>query len=173
MGGMFVFNLDFNIVDWYPECEQMRYYSIADRPAEAALTAMSKNPVLPVPRLDVSASSIAAMIAEADQPITGTLPVLVSNTGSLTLTWSAQTGAGEAFVPTFTPISGTLAAGQSRTLSVTWSSTARPIGLYTGTLTLSASPSNTLDAPKVLPLTLFVVDQVYPVYLPLTVKSAP
>jgi hypothetical protein len=173
MGGMFVFNLDFNVVNWYSDCEQMRFYSVADRPAEAALTAMSKNPVLPAARLDVSASSIAAMIEEADQPVARMVPVLVSNTGSAALTWSAQTDGDAALVPSFLPISGTLAAGQSQTLSVTWSSTARPIGLYTGTLTLSALPANTLDAPRVLPLTLFVVDQVYPVYLPLTAKSAP
>ena len=43
MGGMFVFNLDFNQNPALPECEQMRYYSIEGKPAESALAAMPKS----------------------------------------------------------------------------------------------------------------------------------
>jgi hypothetical protein len=39
---LFVFNLDFNTAPYYEPCEQMRYYSILGRDAEAALQAMTK-----------------------------------------------------------------------------------------------------------------------------------
>jgi hypothetical protein len=173
MGGMFVFNLDFNLADWYVECEQMRFYSVADRPAEAALTALPKRPVLPTARLDVQGSSIAAMIDAGDQPLTRTVPVQVGNAGSVTLTWSAWVDTGAALIPGLNPVSGTLTPGQSQTLSVTWVSGIRPNGVYTGAITLSAVPTDTLDAPRTIPLTLFVVDQVHAVYLPIGMKSFP
>ena len=170
MGGLFVFNLDFNTVPSYADCEQMRYYSVAGRMAQAALTTIPKRPVLAAAALSVSTSSIAAMIAVADQPVTRTTPVHIGNTGSMTMTWSAQANTGAALVPALNPVSGTLAPGQSQTMSVTWASTARPIGVYTGAITLTAAPTDTLNAPMTIPLTLFVVHQVYSVYLPLIAK---
>ncbi len=159
------------MIGWYGECEQMTYYSVANRPAEAALTAMPKRPVLPTARLSVQGGSIAALIDAADQPLTRTLPVPIGNAGSLTMTWSAQATIGAALVPTLTPISGALAPGQSQALSVTWTSGGRPVGVYTGTISVSAAPSDTLDAPATIPLTLIVADQVYAVYLPVIAKD--
>jgi hypothetical protein len=171
LGGLFVFNLDFNVIGWYDECEQMTYYSVANRPAEAALSAMPKRPVLPTARLSVQGGSIAALIDAADQPLTRTLPVSIGNAGSLTMAWSAQADAGAALVPALAPISGVLAPGQSQTLSVTWASGVRPAGVYTGTISVSAAPSDTLDAPATIPLTLIVADQVYAVHLPVIAKD--
>ena len=42
METIFVFNLDINQIPYYSACEQMRYYSVTGRPAEARLGAMSK-----------------------------------------------------------------------------------------------------------------------------------
>ena len=42
MEAMFVFNLDIGDIPWYSACEQMRFYSVSGRPAEASLGAMSK-----------------------------------------------------------------------------------------------------------------------------------
>jgi hypothetical protein len=39
---LFVFNLDFNIAPYYPDCEQMSHYSVLGRPAETALGDMFK-----------------------------------------------------------------------------------------------------------------------------------
>jgi hypothetical protein len=170
LGGLFVFNLDFNLAWWYDECEQMRYYAVADRPAEAALTAMTKHPVLPTAELTLTGASIAALFDFDEQPITRSVPVAIHNTGSATMTWSAQADAGAAIVPLLAPISGTLAPGASQTLSVTWSSGARPIGVYTGTLTIDAQPADTRNAPQSIPITLIVADQVYSAYLPAVTK---
>jgi putative hemolysin len=40
MEALFVFNLDFSAAPYYPDCEQMRYYSILGTPAETALIRM-------------------------------------------------------------------------------------------------------------------------------------
>ena len=42
MEAMFAFNLDINYIPYYSPCEQMSYYSVSGRPAEARLGAMSK-----------------------------------------------------------------------------------------------------------------------------------
>jgi hypothetical protein len=47
MHGMFVFNLNFNLAGYYAECEQMRFYAVAERPAETALRNMPKSYDLP------------------------------------------------------------------------------------------------------------------------------
>ena len=167
---MFVFNLDFNMADWYDECEQMRYYAVANRPAETVLTDMPKRPALSTARLDVQVESIAALIAAADQPLTRTVAVAIGNSGSVTMTWAAQVDASAALIPTLRPISGTLAPDESQTITVMWASGVRPVGVYTGTLVLSALPADTINAPAAIPITLIVADRVYESYLPLITK---
>jgi hypothetical protein len=48
---MFVFNLDINTIPYYSVCEQMSYYSVTGRPAEASLRAMFDWIFLPRMRL--------------------------------------------------------------------------------------------------------------------------
>jgi len=170
MGGMFVFNLDFNMADWYDECEQMRYYAVANRPAETVLTGMPKRPLLSTARLDMQVESIRALIAAADQPLTRTVTVAIGNSGSVTMTWSAQSDTSAALIPTLIPISGTLAPEESQTMSVTWTSGVRSAGVYTGTVVLSALPADTINAPAAIPITLVVADRMYENYLPLVIK---
>ncbi|HET7091090.1 MAG TPA: hypothetical protein VFL17_20850, partial [Anaerolineae bacterium] len=169
MGGMFVFNLDFNMADWYDECEQMRYYAVANHPAETVLTGMPKR-LLPTARLDVQVVSIHLLIAAADQPQTRTVTVAIGNSGLVTMTWSAQSDTGAALIPALTPISGTLAPEESQTINVVWTSGVRPVGVYTGTIVLSALPVDTINAPAAIPITLVVADRVYENTLPLVIK---
>jgi hypothetical protein len=170
MGGMFVFNLDFNMADWYDECEQMRYYAVANRPAETVLTGMPKRPVRMTAKLDVQVESIGALIAAADQPLTRTVAVAIGNSGSVTMTWSAQSDGSAALIPTLTPMSGTLAPEESQVMSVTWTSGVRPAGVYTGAIVLGALPADTINAPAVIPITLVVAERVYENTLPLITK---
>jgi hypothetical protein len=44
MGAMFIWNFDFNEASWYDTCHPFRYFSVADRPAEAALYSFVTNP---------------------------------------------------------------------------------------------------------------------------------
>src|SRR3990172_6760888 len=170
MGGMFVFNLDFNLADWYDECEQLRYYAVANRPAETVLTDMPKRPVLSTARLDVQVESIGALITPADQPLTRTVTVAIGNSGSVAMTWAAQSDTGAALIPALTPISGTLAPDESQTISVMWTSGMRPVGVYTGTIVLGPVPADTINAPAAIPITLVVAEQVYENTLPLITK---
>lgn len=44
MGGMFIFNYDFNEAPWYQQCDAFRFWSIKDRPAAAAISSFLHNP---------------------------------------------------------------------------------------------------------------------------------
>lgn len=44
MGVMFTFNFDFKDAPWYDECHPFKFWSVKDRPAQAALRAMVQNP---------------------------------------------------------------------------------------------------------------------------------
>jgi hypothetical protein len=48
---------------------------------------------------------------------------------------------------------------------ITYSSTARTTGIYTGTLTITTAQF-VENAPLHLPVSLYVFDEIYPVYLP-------
>ncbi|HLF26816.1 MAG TPA: hypothetical protein VJG32_10795 [Anaerolineae bacterium] len=170
MGGMFIFNLDFNLADWYPECEQMRYYGVANRPAETALTQLVKRPVQPNAVLVVQGTSLAAIIERDDQPVTTQLQLVIGNAGAVSLSWTATAAAGAQIVPTLTPNNGTLAAGASQTLEVKWTSSGRALGTYTGAITVSAEPDGTLNTPQTIPVKLIVAQQVHSVYFPITAK---
>ncbi len=164
MEAMFIFNLNFNQAG-YVTCEQMRYYSVQGRPAEAALTAMPKVTAPKVGELAVSPSTVAAMITRSQPPFTQTVPIQLQNVGTAVFTYTAVLTPGS-LAPTLSgsssaPISPTASAW----LTVTIASSGRPTGTYTAWLTITAT-SGTTNAPTTIPLNLFIVDQIHKVYLP-------
>src|SRR5688572_30497149 len=44
MGAMFVFNFDFSEAPWYDRCHSFRFWSVKDRPAQAALASFVQSP---------------------------------------------------------------------------------------------------------------------------------
>ncbi len=171
MGAMFLFNLNFNENPGYPECEQMRYYGIQGRPAETALAAMPKYPAVLLPTLYVPVRELSFMLAAATQPLTLTTGLLVGNNGLLGGTvFTATVDSAAAVVPTLSPITGTLPPGASTFITGTIMNLARPLGIYTGTITLSANPG-TANTPVNIPITVWVVAEVHPLFIPLTMKN--
>jgi hypothetical protein len=164
MGAMFIFNLNFNTAPYYPECEQMRFYSIEGRPAEAALTAMPKNKA--PGRLQVKPASILMLIGVNDQPLTQTFTLNFSNTGWQTLRYTVTANLDQMIVPALTNASRNLNSMITKSTTVIISSTDRITGTYTGLLTATAS-IGALGVPIVIPIELRVVDVLYRSYLPL------
>lgn len=164
LGAMFVFNLNFNTAPYYPECEQMRFYGIEGRPAQAALTAMPKNKE--PGRLKAQPNSILMLIQTSDQPISRTFTLNFSNTGWQTLRYTVTAHLDQPVLPTLTNASRNLNSMISKVTSVIISTTDRISGTYTGSLTVTASPG-ALGVPIVIPIELRVVDMLYRSYLPL------
>lgn len=165
MGAMFVFNLNFNVAPWISnQCEQMRFYSVVNRPAEAALRDMPKQ--APVGELTVTPGALARVILTSDQPYSETAVLHLQNTGSLGVSYTATAVSGSALkVSVAGNGSGTLAPGASQTVQLGLSSAVQPVGQYAASVNVAFTYQGGSNSETV-PLTLFVFDQIYPLYLP-------
>ena len=201
MGAMFVWNLDWhNYHTW--DCEAARYFSVlkvdyttydydpcggfssalCEAPvaynapsapytttlAYDALAEMEKRPGHFGPRLAVEPSSLT-FLADVDEPGVFTATLAPLNTGYRVLTWTATVAAGMPLTPTLVITTGL----QGTPLTVMVDSTGYPTGTFTGSITVTATTTDVLDAPQVVPVTLLVVPEVYRVYLPVALRSAP
>ncbi|MEJ2747328.1 MAG: hypothetical protein P8183_05380, partial [Anaerolineae bacterium] len=169
MEAMFVFYLNFNQAG-YAACEQMQYYAVQGRPAEAALTAMPKEITLPVGELSVNNSTIGAMITPAQQPFTREVAVPVENVGTAVFTYTVTANTGS-LNPVLRGSSGAIQPGETAVFTVTLSSSGQPTGTYSADLVVTAVPTDTIGVPLTVPVKLFIVDQIYPTYLPLVQRQ--
>jgi hypothetical protein len=164
MGGMFIFNLNFNTSGWYALCEQMRYYGVEDRPAEAALTAMPKNPVTNGSQLSVSPAAYSWLVDVDVQPPTFMVPLNLTNSGGQTTNYTVTVDSSAAIVPTIANPSGTVPPASLVTVWLTVTVN-EPLGIHTGELTINASPG-TIGVPQPVSLEVHVVPEVHRTYLP-------
>lgn len=165
MEAMFVFNLNFNQAG-YATCEQMRYYAVQGRPAEAALSAMPKVKAQPIGELSVSRSTIGTMITPDQQPFTQEVGVPIENVGTAVFTYTVTANPGS-LTPTLTNSSDSLLPGETAVFTVTISSSGLPTGTYAADLVVTAVPTDTIGIPMTIPVRLFIVDQIYSTHLPL------
>lgn len=169
MGAIIAFNLNFNEASYYQACEQMRFYSVAGRPAEAALRDMPKayNFKPPEPQVETS-GQWALMALPGDLPQTMNSSLQVENIGPAVMTYTVSIDAGQALIPTVTAgnLTGSLGEGESAALDMTLNSGTLSTGTYEGLVTVGVDPAVN-GYPLELPLRLFVVDEINFVYLPL------
>ena len=171
MGAMFIFNLNF---DRDPaitnECEQMRFYSVQDRPAQAALTNMVKNPAILVGRLKTEVDQLSYLIGVAEQPITLTGSIGLSNWGWEPVAYTATARTSASVVPILLNPTGTLTS-TLRSLALNITSTDRAIGVYTGQITVTWSADRVSSpSPRSVLVTVQVVSDVQHLYLPLITR---
>ena len=164
MEAMFIFNLNFNTAPWYDECEQMRFYGVQGRPAEAALRDMPKEMVPEVGELQVSPLAVTAVITPGQQPFTQTTQFRVENIGTATLTYTLTITNGTLTPTLLSPAVGILEPDQFHLVTVQLTSHERVTGVYTGTLKTAVDP-NAIGTIEI-PLNLYIFDIIYTTYLP-------
>jgi hypothetical protein len=162
MGGMYAFNLDFNLVPWYPQCEQMRYYAVAERPAETALTALEKFPLRG--RMYRSHERFIALVETAAQPLDIIFSADLGNSSWEAFTFETSLSSGLA--ATVAPASGTVAAWSSTRLTITVTSDELTPGIYQSQLQITAN-EGTANRELAIELAIWVADSWERVYLPL------
>jgi hypothetical protein len=162
MGPMFIFNLNFNVATWYETCEQMRYYAVQGRPAEAALTALPKNPVRGI--MDVNAAPRVLLAATADQPLTFNFSIPVANRDIYAFTFEAS-APGQPFPLVVSPSTGEVAGGATRLLNISATASALASGVHDAQLTMTGSPG-VQGAPVTVPVRLYLLDDIERLYLP-------
>jgi len=185
MGAMFVWNLDWHDYGWL--CEPSRYFSVRKddgtdegipAPAYYALISMTKRPGHFGPRLAVE-PPVLTFMADVDEPGVRTGVVVPLNMGYRVFTWTASVAVGMQVTGTGTvgiQVTPTLAITtglQGTPLTITVDSTGYAIGTFIGLITVTATTTDVLDAPQALPVMLRVVPEVYRVYLPVALCSAP
>lgn len=164
MGGLFIFNLNFNDPGQYPECEQMRFYAVKNRPAEDALRVAPKNPATIPPNLLVAPDVVQWLVETADQPADLTVDVYLSNGGWTAVNYTATAVTPAEVVPDVLDPLGVISATQqvSLQLAVTIN---RPVGIYTGLVRVDGQPAM-VNGPRFIPVTVRVADTIYHLYLP-------
>jgi hypothetical protein len=175
MGAMFIFNLNFNTAPpWfgYDACDQMLYYSVEGRPAEEALTAMQEDPASLPGDLRANPKSAIVVIDVDWQPITVTTGVNLSNVGWQSFTYTATADLSADVVPVILNPAGIFSPTTERPLTMQIPSSGRVVGVYTGTVTVAASPG-TLRTPRAIPIELRVVSELHQVFLPTVTRDAP
>lgn len=172
MGAMFIFNLNFNTAPWITDpCEQMRFYGVQGRSAETALSNMPKVVTVPVGELDVSSLYWTDVITVGQQPFTTTSNLLLSNFGDGSLTYTVTVDAGNPLSLTVLSVdSGTLAAGESVTLTVGVELDGQPVGQYDGGVTITAVSSGIQESQTVA-YKLVVFDQIFTIQLPVVKRQ--
>ncbi|MCB9421275.1 MAG: hypothetical protein H6667_15845 [Ardenticatenaceae bacterium] len=169
METMIIFNLNFNQAG-YPTCEQMRYYAVQGRPAEAALSAMPKVTSQPIGELLVSSSIIGTMITPEQQPFVQEVGVPIENVGTAVFTYTVAANP-DTLTPGLINSSGAVQPGETAVFTVTLNSSGQPVGTYGADLVVTAVPTTTLGVSVTIPVKLFIVDQIYSTYLPLVLKQ--
>ena len=164
MGAMFVWNLDWHDYNTW-DCEAARYFSIRRNDSTAhgtptlaydALATMEKRPGYFGPRLAVEPSALT-FLTDVREPgaITATLDPW--NAGYRVLTWTATVATGMQVTPTLAITTGL----QGTPLTVTVDSTGYTTGTFTGSITVTATMTDVLDASHTIPVTLSV-ERLYP-----------
>ena len=133
-----------------------------------ALAAMEKRPGYFGPRLAVEPTALT-LLADVDEPGVITATLHPWNAGYRVLTWTASVAPGMQVTPTLAITTGL----QGRVLTVTVDSTGYTTGTFTGSITVTATTTDVLDAPQVVPVTLLVVPEMYRLYLPVTLRFTP
>jgi hypothetical protein len=171
MGGMLMFNLDFNQNPGLSTCDQMRFYSIKGKPAESALKNMAKNKASLTGLLQVSTRLLVTLIDVDEQPITWTSNVGLGNAGWQSLVYTATVDGSASVVPVLSGANtGTLSATQETVLQLSVPGFSRTLGTYTGTITASWYAAGASNKPKPIEVQLIVLSDVRRVYLPLIAR---
>ncbi|MEM8862181.1 MAG: hypothetical protein AAGD96_28000 [Chloroflexota bacterium] len=169
MGGLILFNLNFNKAGYYSRCEQMTFYSVEDRPAETALKELPKayEFVQPEPIPVVTQSGQwSALITADQQPYTMTAKLTISNTGDAPFTYTISISDTQGITPT---VIGELSAVVSATSSTELEFEVAAISLVTGSFSSQVS-LNTEPAlegyPQLFDIQMVVADRIFSTYLP-------
>ncbi len=171
MGGMFFFNLNFNTAPWITdECEQMRFYGVVNRPAEAALAAMPKVEGAGLGELSVVPGAVTAVYTPTRQPINETVTVTLENSGTAPLAYTMTLQVNPPLsLSTSASLTGSLDPGEETAVPLQFFLDGQPTGSYTGMLQIETRSNGVLGSTN-LPLTVHLWDEIHDTFLPLTVR---
>lgn len=120
--------------------------------------------------MDVRPASLSWMMAVSEtRPVSAT--VVVENTGDFEFDWTV-TKASKTLTMTVIPTSSTQTGTTfiPGAFRVFVDPRGLPVGLYTGTVTVTASEAAVPESPFVLPVSVRVVERLYNVYMPLVLR---
>ena len=173
VGALFIFNYNFNTAAWYGECEQMRFYSIKNRPAQTALTEMPKVANPEVGSLDVNPPSFTRVLTPGQQPFNETIPFIIENAGDWRRTYEISVGPNtEVDVNLSGPANGNLYGRLSSERTLQVETSVYPPGNYSNTVEISSvAPGLGITATQTIPIHIFIWEDINHIYLPIIMKQ--
>jgi len=130
------------------------------------------------PRLAVEPAALS-FLADVREPGVLTGVVVPLNVGYRVFTWTASVAVGMQVTGTGTvgvQVTPTLAITtglQGMPLTVTVDSAGYTTGTFIGVISVTATTTDVLDVPQMVPVTLRVLPELYHVYLPVGLRSVP
>lgn len=107
------------------------------------------------------------LLAEVGAPQVMTTSVRIDNAGYKMLTWTAEAAPGGTLAFTLPVTSGV----EGESLRIVVDTTGYATGVYTGVITVTAQPPDTLDSPQRIDVALRVVPELLRVYLPAVLRA--
>ena len=153
MGPMFVFNLNFNTAGHYDECEQMRFYGVEDRPAEAALRNMPKRYASSVVPLTVAWDGVTATYDRTQLPLQIEVEFDILNGSSVASNYAVSVSETDLSIR-FTSTSGTIAAGGRAVNVATIDVPNLAAGFYSAEITITGD----VGEPSRIPIDVTIED---------------
>ena len=116
----------------------------------------------------ISPPAFSWLVDVNEQPLTRTLSLNLTNSGWQSTNYTVTVDTSAAVVPIITNPTGTLSP---TTLIPVWLTVAisQSLGIYTGTLTITASPEMA-GVPQTVPLEVHILPEVYRTYLPVITR---
>ncbi len=168
MGGLILFNLNFNTAGWYSRCEQMTFYSVEDRPSEEMLRNLPKAyaEVIPAPVPAVSPSGPTIGLATVDSPIVITRTLTIENLGDAPFTYTVLARNDLSLIPVIDgEVSAVVQPGEETVVNLVVDSSSYGVGTYEGFVTFNVTPEDS-DFPAEYPMHLAVANELQTIYLP-------
>lgn len=163
MGPMFLFNLDFSMDTWRPDCEAMRYYAILNSDSSARQAYNTIRDMSKWPYALLSPSSIDLLIADEELGVY-TRTAGIENIGAEPLTYTVSAGASWLGVPT-----GVYTGSGLITLTL---DTSGFVSHTTYTAPVTVTTNSTMShVHRTITVTVRVADEVFHLYLPLIIKE--
>jgi hypothetical protein len=171
MAGMFIFNLNFNVAPWITDqCEQMRFYAVANRPAEAALAAMPKVAGAGVGELSLMPGTVTAVYTPTQQPINETVTVTLKNSGMASLAYTMTLQVNPPLsLSTTTPLTGSLDPDEETAVPLQLMLDGQPTGSYSSLVQIDTTSNGVMSSAS-LPVTVHLWDEIHETFLPVVTR---
>jgi hypothetical protein len=148
----------------------MRFYAVANRPAEAALAAMPKVAGAGVGELSLMPGTVTAVYTPTQQPINETVTVTLKNSGMASLAYTMTLQVNPPLsLSTTAPLTGSLDPDEETAVPLQLMLDGQPTGSYSSLVQIDTTSNGVMSSAS-LPVTVHLWDEIHETFLPVVTR---